>query len=70
MVLSRDLPPAESLFGYMEVWASFRTRTYHHLSREWTVGSFPPDVNFKPNSMRRALVSLPVRGRPGPRAAA
>lgn len=59
IVVSKDLPSDIMLYGYLEIWASFRNRGYYHQGKEWTSSSFPPEVNFQANNTRRALVSLP-----------
>ena len=59
VVTTKDLPSGTDLYGYLEVWAAFRTRTYYHLAREWTTALFPPDNSVQMNNPRRALVSLP-----------
>lgn len=59
VVVTKDLPANVELYGYLEVWASFRNRGYYHQGKEWTASSFPPEINFQANNTRRAMVSLP-----------
>lgn len=59
VVVTKDLPSDVDLYGYVEVWATFRNRGYYHQGKEWTTASFPTEIHFQANNTRRALVTLP-----------